>query len=98
MKTTAELTQESVVERLWEEKERQEVMKILARRSILRIIEGVKRSKPSYDIKILIEGIQELATLNAILAEIWNVKDMHKIGATLNKYNWLLEMKRLDEK
>jgi hypothetical protein len=51
----------------------------------------------SYDIRKQIDGIQELETLNAILGEIWNVKDFNKIEATINKYDWLEEIKRLEE-
>lgn len=96
MKNTAEEIKDSIVERLWKENERQEEMKVLSRRSILRNIKRVKGSNLSYEIKQRIEGIQELATLNAILGDLWNVKDINKLEATINKYDWLEEMKRLE--
>lgn len=92
----AEPIQESIVEHLWKERGKQEGMKVLTRKSILTIIKRVKHSIASYELKELIEGINELETLNAILAEIWNVKDIEKIWAVINKYDWLEEMKRLD--
>jgi hypothetical protein len=94
---TAEHVQDSIVESFWKEKGQQEGMKIHARRSILMIIEQVKGSKLSDEFRKQMEGIHELETLDAILDEIWNVKDIDMIGATINKYDWLEEMNRLDE-
>jgi hypothetical protein len=91
---TAEQIQEIIDEQLRKEKELQDEMKFLTRRSILKNIERVKMS---YDIRKQIDGIQELETLNAILGEIWNVKDFNKIEATINKYDWFEEIKRLEE-
>jgi hypothetical protein len=93
----AEQVQESIVERLLKEKKQQDGMKVHARRSILMIIERVKGSNLSDEIKKQIEGIHELETLDAILDEIQNVKDIDMIEATINKYDWLEEMKQLDE-
>jgi hypothetical protein len=93
----AEQIQESVVERLQKEKELQDQMKFLTRRSIFKNIERVKSSKLPYRIKRQIDGIQEFETLNAILGEIWNVKDFEKIEAIIDKYDWLEEIKRLEE-
>jgi hypothetical protein len=90
----AEQIQEHIVEQLRKEKELQDEMKFLTRRSILKNIERVKMS---YDIRKQIEGIQKLETLNAILGEIWNVKDFEKVEATINKYDWLEEIDRLEE-
>jgi hypothetical protein len=94
---TAEQVQESMVERFWKERGRQEEMKLQTRRSILRIIDRVKGSKLSDEIKKQIEGIHELETLNAMEDEIRNVKDINKIVATINKFDWFEEMNRLDE-
>jgi hypothetical protein len=93
---SAEHIQESIVEQLRREKKHQDEMKILTRKSILRIIGRVKGSKLSYEIRKQIEGIQEFETLEAILGEIWSVKDIGKIVEIINKYDWLQEMKRLD--
>lgn len=91
-----ELIQESIVGRLCKEKGQQEATKILTRKSIIRIIKRAKGYQLSYENKKQIEGIQELEKLEAILTEIWNVNDMNKITATINKYDWLKEMERLD--
>lgn len=93
----AEQIQESAVERLQKEKELQDQMKFLTRRSIFKNIERVKSSRLPYRIKRQIDGIQEFETLNAILGEIWNVKDFDKIEAIIDKYDWLEEIKRLEE-
>jgi hypothetical protein len=93
----AEQVQETIVDRLLKEKGQQDGMKVHARRSILLIIERVKGSNLSDEIKKQIEGIHELETLDAILDEIRNVKDIDMIEATINKYDWLEEIKRLDE-
>jgi hypothetical protein len=93
----AELVQESIVERLRKEKEQQDQMKMLARRSIFKNIERVKIPGLTYEIKKQIDGIKEFETLNDILGEIWNSKDLDKIEATINKYEWLEEIKRLEE-
>lgn len=97
-KSTAELIPESIDERLWKEKNRREEAKSHARTSILRIIEKVNGSKLSDEIKQQIEGIHELEILNTILNEIWNIKEMDKIVATIDKYDWLDAMNQLDEK
>jgi hypothetical protein len=95
-KSTAEVIHESIDERLWKEKSRREEAKSHARRSILRIIEKVNGSKLSDEIKQQIEGIHELEILNTILNEIWNVKEMDKIVATIDKYDWLDAINQLD--
>lgn len=92
----AEQLHEAIEERIWKEKEQREGMKTLARRSIFRIIERAKGSHLTYEIKKQMDGFSELETLNAILSEIWSVKDIGKIWAVINKYDWLEEMKRLD--
>lgn len=95
--TSAERIQESIVERSWQDIVKQDEMKDLTRRSILRIIERVKSSQLSYGMKKQLEAIQEFETLNAMLSEIWNVRDAHQLETIINKYDWLEEMKRLDE-
>lgn len=87
---------ESFVESIRGAKGRKEGMKILMRRSIFKIIQRAKGSKYSYEIKKQIEGINKLETLEAILAEIWNAKEMNMIDATIKKYDWLKEIEQLD--
>jgi hypothetical protein len=96
-KNTAELIQESKGVQLWEVKKQQKEAKIHTQKSILKIIERVNGSKLSEEMKEQIEGFYELEILETILNEIWNVKEMDKIVATINKYDWLDAMKRLEE-
>jgi hypothetical protein len=96
-KNTAELIQESKGVRLWEVKRQQKEAKIHTQKSILKIIERVNGSKLSEEMKEQIEGFYELEILETILNEIWNVKEMDKIVAIINKYDWLDAMKRLEE-
>jgi hypothetical protein len=96
-KSTAELIQESKGVHLWEVKRQQKEAKVHTQKSILKIIERVNGSQLSEEMKEQIEGFYELEILETILNEIWNVKEMDKIVATINKYDWLDAMNRLEE-
>jgi hypothetical protein len=93
---SAKQIQETVEDHLWKERQEEE-MKVLIRRSIFRILERVKGSKLTYEFKKQIEGIYTMETLEGILGEIWNVKDISKIRGTIYKYEWFETMKQLDE-
>lgn len=57
-----------------------------AKSEILRSVSRAKGSLPSNDVREIIEGLNDLNTLDSISDELWGITDIDKIEEIIRKY------------